>query len=96
MPYIIRVPGIIQPYITNNPTIYIDCLKTFNWDCESRLYYDTFCTTVRKEEEMRYTVDRRRAQLETYWMNELERRERLEHASTAVKAAVRTEEPEAE
>jgi hypothetical protein len=36
MPYIIRVPGAPQPYVTNDPRIYMDALKLFDWEYESR------------------------------------------------------------
>jgi hypothetical protein len=48
MPYIIRVPGVPQPYVTNDPRIYLDCLKAFNWECESRPFGDTYCQTLRE------------------------------------------------
>jgi hypothetical protein len=81
MPYIICVPGIPQPYTTNDPRIYMDCLKAFNWECESRPFCDTYCQTLRDEEELRHLSDRRRDQLEAYWLQELERRKELEKVS---------------
>ncbi|KAF1829433.1 hypothetical protein BDW02DRAFT_164794 [Decorospora gaudefroyi] len=66
MPYIIYVPNARQPYITNDPGIYMDCLKVFNRECESRPLSDPFCKALRKEEEMRNLGDGRRKQLEDY------------------------------
>jgi hypothetical protein len=73
MPYIIYVPGVPKPYITNDPRIYMDCLKIFKWECESRPFSDTFCKALREKENDRFLSDRRRSQLEAYWVKELER-----------------------
>jgi hypothetical protein len=78
MPYIIRAPGVPQPFVTNDPCIYLDCLKVCNWECESRPFCDTYCQTLRDEEELRHLSDRRRDQLEVYWLQELEQRKDLE------------------
>jgi hypothetical protein len=74
MPYIIYVPGVLRPYITNDPRIYMDCLNVFAWQCESRPFCDAFCKAFRQEEDERFMSDRRRGQLEAYWVEELERR----------------------
>ncbi|KAF1846839.1 uncharacterized protein K460DRAFT_281774 [Cucurbitaria berberidis CBS 394.84] len=75
MPYIIYVPAIPRPYITNDPRIYMDCSKTFGWTCESRPYSDSYCEESRVDEDMRDEGDRRREQLERYWLEELDLRE---------------------
>jgi hypothetical protein len=94
MPYIIYVPGVPQPYITNDPRIYIDCLKLFKWDCESRPFHDVVCKAFRAEEDERCLADRRREQLEAYWVEALERqrkpREKVD--SPMENAAISTEE----
>jgi len=74
MPYIIYVPGVLQPYITNDPRIYMDYFKIFEWVCESRPFCDAFCKAFRQDEDEQFLSDRRRGQLEAYWMEELERR----------------------
>ncbi|KZM25920.1 uncharacterized protein EKO05_0009194 [Ascochyta rabiei] len=74
MPYIINTPANPRPYITNNPTIYMDCL-TWGWHCESRPFSDSFCKAARKQEESRYEVDKRAKQLEKYWSEGVARRE---------------------
>ena len=78
MPYIIRVPSAPQPYDTNDPRIYMDCWKAFNWECESRPFCDTYCKALREEEDFRHLSAKRREQLETYWLEELERRKESE------------------
>jgi hypothetical protein len=69
MPYIIHVPGVPRPYITNDPRIFMDA-RSFDWHCESRPYSDSFCKIVRREEDARYESDRRTAHLEQYWVVE--------------------------
>ncbi|KAI4714248.1 hypothetical protein J4E89_001698 [Alternaria sp. Ai002NY15] len=54
--------------------IYMDCFKIFEWVCESRPFCDAFCKSVRQDENDQFLSDRRRGQLEAYWMEELERR----------------------
>jgi hypothetical protein len=73
MPYIMYVPGVPKPYITNDPRIYMDCLKVFKWEYKSRPLSDTFCKALREEENDRFLSDRRRSQLEAYSVEELER-----------------------
>ncbi|KAI4671595.1 uncharacterized protein J4E78_000091 [Alternaria triticimaculans] len=77
MPYIIYVPGVLQPYITNDPRIYMDCSKIFEWECESRPFCDAFCKAFRQDEDAQFLSERRRGQLEAYWIEELERRIKL-------------------
>lgn len=85
MPYIIYVPEIPRPYITNDPKIYLDCVKRFGWPCESRPFTDSYCKAIRAEEDRRHESDRRREQLERYWVFELNRRDKLEaNAATAL------------
>ncbi|CAO2654643.1 Nn.00g113760.m01.CDS01 [Neocucurbitaria sp. VM-36] len=43
MPYIIYVPAMPRPYITNDPRIYVDCSQVFGWICESRPFSDSYC-----------------------------------------------------
>lgn len=75
MPYIINVPAMPRPYITNNPAVYMDCLS-WGWNCESRPFSDSYCKAARKREEARFEVDRRAEQLEKYYEEELARRVR--------------------
>ncbi|KAF1938220.1 hypothetical protein EJ02DRAFT_458051 [Clathrospora elynae] len=70
MPYIICVPGIFRPFLTNDPRIYIDCYELFKWDCEARPYSDALCKKL-QEEDSRHESDSRRHQLENYWMKAL-------------------------
>jgi hypothetical protein len=70
MPYIIHVPGVPRPYITNDPRIFMDA-RSFDWHCESRPYADSFCKALRREEDARFESDRRAARLEQYWIAEL-------------------------
>ena len=95
MPYIIYVPAIPRPYITNDPRIYVDCNKVFGWTCESRPFSDSYCKNVRINEDMRNEGDRRRQQLEQYWVAELGRQEMLKHEAEAalVKSLDDVEEP---
>jgi hypothetical protein len=74
MPYIINVPEMPRPYITNNPGIYLDCLS-WGWECESRPFSDSYCKATRKREDSRHETDRRALQLEKYWVEARERRE---------------------
>lgn len=83
MPYIIYVPAIPRPYITNDPRIYVDCSKVFGWTCESRPFSDSYCKNVRINEDTRNEGDRRRQQLEQYCVAELGRRERLKQEAEA-------------
>jgi hypothetical protein len=85
MLYIVRVPGVPRPYVSTDPRIYIDALKLFNWECESRPFDDTYCKALREEEEFRHLGDKRRDQLEAYWIEELERRK--QPAKTSVTEA---------
>lgn len=66
MSYIIYVRGVPQPYITNDPRIYIDCLKLLKWECESRPFHDAFCKELRANEDEQSLADRRRDQLEAF------------------------------
>lgn len=79
MPYIINVPEIPRPYITNNPSVYMDCLS-WGWQCESRPFSDSYCKAARKREEARFEVDRRAEQLEKYYEEELARRVRAKRS----------------
>ncbi|KAI4705963.1 hypothetical protein J4E81_000848 [Alternaria sp. BMP 2799] len=54
--------------------IYMDCFKIFEWECESRPFCDAFCKAFRQDEDEQFLSDRRRGQLEAYWIEELERR----------------------
>lgn len=74
MPYIINVPHIPRPYITNNPALYMDCLS-WGWQCESRPFSDSYCKATRRREEARYEADKRAEQLDRYYSEELARRE---------------------
>lgn len=74
MPYIIRVPGIPRPYITNDPRIYLDGLNIFRWDCEARPFSDSYCKMLRREEEARFEGEKRCEQLIQHWNNELQQR----------------------
>lgn len=74
MPYIINVPAIPRPYVTNNPAVYMDCLS-WGWHCESRPFSDSYCKAARKREEARFEADKRAEQLEKYWSDEVARRE---------------------
>lgn len=74
MPYIIRVPGIPRPYITNDPSIYFDGLNIFRWDCEARPFSDTYCKRLRQQEESRFEAEKRCEQLNQHWQNELHQR----------------------
>jgi hypothetical protein len=74
MPYIINVPEIPRPYITNDPSLYFDCLS-LGWQCESRPFSDSYCKAARKREEARYEVEKRAEQLEKYWSQGVARRE---------------------
>ncbi|KAL6710249.1 hypothetical protein ACN47E_009195 [Coniothyrium glycines] len=74
MPYIIRVPGVPRPYITNDPSIYLDGLNIFHWDCEARPFSDSYCRALRDEEEERFEGDKRCEQLQEHWLNELHQR----------------------
>ncbi|KAF2031524.1 hypothetical protein EK21DRAFT_27410, partial [Setomelanomma holmii] len=65
MPYIIYVPNIPQPYVTNDSRIYIDT-KQWGWKCESRPFADPYCKAIRHEAEVRFEGERRAAQLEHY------------------------------
>ncbi|KAF2129429.1 hypothetical protein P153DRAFT_385638 [Dothidotthia symphoricarpi CBS 119687] len=76
MPYIIHVPQIPRPFISNNPNIFMDC-HSWGWNVESRPYSDSFCRAARNQENARFEGDRRAEQLEGYWTAELERRERM-------------------
>lgn len=71
MPYIIQVPGIPRPYITNDPRIYMDCARIFNWPCEARPFSDSYCRRLRATEDSRHEAERRREQLESYWLSSL-------------------------
>ena len=95
MPYIIYVPAIPRPYITNDPRIYIDCSKVFGWTCESRPFSDSYCKDARAKEDVHDEGDRRRDQLEQYWVAELKQRERLRQEAEAghVKVLVKVKEP---
>ncbi|KAH7068808.1 hypothetical protein BKA63DRAFT_95823 [Paraphoma chrysanthemicola] len=73
MPYIIYVPSIPRPYITNDPSIYMDA-KTWGWDCESRPFSDSYCKAFRHEEDSRFEGERRTAQLDLYMITERTRR----------------------
>ncbi|CAN9116473.1 unnamed protein product [Alternaria alternata] len=81
MPYIIYVPGVPQPYITNDPRIYIDCLKLLKWECESRPFHDAFCKELRADEDEQSLADRRRDQLEAFWVEALQRQTNLRDGS---------------
>lgn len=87
MPYIVHVPQIPRPYITNNPSIFIDC-QSWNWNVESRPYNDPFCQAVRKQENARYESDRRVEQLEQFWRAEVERQQRLKDVQANVQTTV--------
>ena len=52
----------------------MDYFKIFEWVCESRPFCDAFCKAFRQDEDEQFLSDRRRGQLEAYWMEELERR----------------------
>ncbi|KAI4686924.1 uncharacterized protein J4E84_005295 [Alternaria hordeiaustralica] len=54
--------------------IYMDCFKIFEWVCESRPFCDAFCKAFRQDEDEQFLSDRRRGQLEAYWIEELKRR----------------------
>jgi len=71
MPYIIQVPGIPRPYITNDPRIYMDCARLLNWPCEARPFSDSYCRLLRATEDARHEGERRREQLESYWLASL-------------------------
>jgi hypothetical protein len=73
MAYIIYVPGVPQPYVTNDPRIYVDCLHLLKWDCESRPFHDEFCKALRADGDERGLTARRIHQLEAYWVESLER-----------------------
>lgn len=79
MPYIINVPEMPRPYITNNPAIYMDCLS-WGWQCESRPFSDSYCKAARKREEARFEADKRAEQLDKYYAQELARRERAKRS----------------
>lgn len=79
MPYIINVPEMPRPYITNNPVVYMDCLS-WGWHCESRPFSDSYCKAVRKREEARFEVDKRAEQLEKYYSEEIARRDRAKRS----------------
>ena len=83
MPYIINVPEMPRPYITNNPAIYMDCLS-WGWHCESRPFSDPYCKATRKREESRYEAEKRAEQLEKYWSEGTARRE---HAKRSMSIA---------
>ncbi|KAI8942423.1 hypothetical protein NX059_000495 [Plenodomus lindquistii] len=89
MPYIIQVPGIPRPYITNDPRIYMDCARVFNWPCEARPFTDSYCKMLRDQEEKRHESERRRDQLESYYLDQLDHMRLMEAASTPL-----PEEPE--
>jgi hypothetical protein len=74
MPYIINVPAVPRPFITNDPAIYMDCLS-WGWRCESRPFSDSYCKATRKREDSRFESERRALQLEQYWSEARERRE---------------------
>ncbi|KAH6614063.1 hypothetical protein C7974DRAFT_417801 [Boeremia exigua] len=79
MPYIINVPEMPRPFITNNPSVYMDCLS-WGWHCEARPFSDSYCKAARKREEARYEVDKRAEQLEKYYTEEVARRERAKRS----------------
>ncbi|KAB2101800.1 hypothetical protein AG0111_0g9953 [Alternaria gaisen] len=81
MPYITYVPGVPQPYITNDPRIYIDCLKLLKWECELRPFHDAFCKELRADEDEQSLADRRRDQLEVFWVEALQRQTSLRDGS---------------
>jgi hypothetical protein len=74
MPYIINVPAVPRPFITNDPAIYMDCLS-WGWSCESRPFSDSYCKATRKREDSRFESERRALQLEQYWSEARERRD---------------------
>ncbi|KAF2855562.1 hypothetical protein T440DRAFT_157544 [Plenodomus tracheiphilus IPT5] len=82
MPYIIQVPGIPRPYITNDPRIYMDCARVFNWPCEARPFSDSYCRLLRDQEEQRHEGERRRDQLESYYFDQLDHIRLMEAAAT--------------
>ncbi|OAL45326.1 hypothetical protein IQ07DRAFT_604316 [Pyrenochaeta sp. DS3sAY3a] len=90
MPYIICVPSIPRPYITNDSRIYMDCMKAFGWRCESRPFSDSYCKDIRAEEDRRYESERRDQQLERHWREELAKREMM--PQDVVESAVRSAE----
>ncbi|KAJ4368071.1 hypothetical protein N0V83_006426 [Neocucurbitaria cava] len=78
--------------------IYFDCNKVFGWTCESRPFSDAYCKDVRAKEDMQHQSDRRREQLERYYLAELENREMPKQEAVAaqvqqVHAPEKTEEP---
>lgn len=84
MPYIINVPGTPQPYITNDPRIYMDCTKMFGWSCQSRPFSDSYCQSLRQAEARRFQCDKRREQLELHWAEELRlQRQQRQYADVA-------------
>jgi hypothetical protein len=87
MPYIIHVPGVPRPYITNDPSIFMDA-RSFEWPCQSRPYSDSFCKAARREEAARFESDRRTAQLEQYWITELTRNKERAPATPPTNARV--------
>lgn len=95
MPYIIHVPANPRPYITNDPRIYFDCTKVFGWTRESRPFSDPYCKDVRAKEDMQHQSDRRREQLERYWLAELNNRQMLRQKAEVaqVQALEKVEEP---
>ncbi|CBX93702.1 hypothetical protein IAQ61_003589 [Plenodomus lingam] len=89
MPYIIQVPGIPRPYITNDPRIYLDCARVFHWPCEARPFSDSYCKLLRDQEEKRHEGERRRDQLESHYFDQLDHMRLMEAAATPL-----PEEPE--
>lgn len=71
MPYLIQVPGIPRPYITNDPRIYMDCARLLHWPCEARPFSDSYCKLLRAAEDARHEAERRREQLQAYWLDHL-------------------------
>lgn len=83
MPYIIKVPAIPRPYITNDPRIYMDCARVLGWECEARPFTDSYCKTIQDREYKRNESDRRRSQLDAFWSEGLSQHTKSEEALAA-------------